>query len=105
MLESLLYLSTDCRNEKPFPKAKYCNGTFAVILKSALNEIEQENKGKNGINFVVLGNDSMSDTLYMYFSNSVRVKVCKIDGNSSVIKIQKAIAKKIETYQFHGIIK
>jgi len=91
MLNSLLYFSTDCKNERPFGNNVNISGTFAVILKSAINEIEKE----KGIRFFLKKKDRFCDDLYVV-SNKKTVKICTIDGNSSVYKIRKAIHKKIK---------
>ncbi len=90
MLNSLLHLSTECKNETPFGKGLNISGTFAVILKSALNEITKEKH----INFLIVNKDRFIDNLFM-IKTGKKIKVCNIDGYSSVNKIRKAIEKKI----------
>jgi len=90
MLNGLLYLSSDCKNENPFPSAVFCTGTFAVILKSALNEIEKENKG---IRFIIVPKKSnKSDSLYMIKDNK-KTKICDVTGYSNVCSIRENIGK------------
>lgn len=91
MLNGLLYLSSDCQNEKPFGKNVNVSGTFAVILKSALNEIEKAEK----VNFSVNKKGQWNDELFVIFKGN-KIKVCTIDGYSSVNKIRQAIEKKIK---------
>jgi len=90
MLNGLLHLSTDCKNEKPLGDVNTV-GTFAVILASALNEIKQEKK----VDFIISKNGKWEDDLFLIIKGK-KVWVCKINGSTSVSKIYKAIEKKIK---------
>jgi len=90
LMNGLLYLSTECKNERPFGDDVNISGTFAVLLKSALNEIEKE----KGVHFSIKKKDTDRDDLFIMGKNKT-IKVCTIDGYSTVYKIRIAIERRL----------
>jgi hypothetical protein len=90
VMNGLLYLSSSCRNENPFGDIAFTQGTFAVILASALSEMTK----KYNVKFAVVPDKSKGrDILYMTRQGKTR-NVCLLDGNVSVYKVRQAVEKK-----------
>jgi hypothetical protein len=90
MINQILYLSTEYRNELPFGSDVNVKGSFGVMLKNELNKIEKQKK----VRFVVSKKEQWKDNLYC-ISQGKKIKIGVIDGYSSVSSITSAIAKKI----------
>lgn len=89
MLNGLLLLSTKCRNENLFPKLSI-TGTFSVLLKSMIVELEKENEGYK-FDIVKSKNDKWINDFIIYCPDN---KVKKLSfGDTSIYKLKKMIMK------------
>jgi hypothetical protein len=89
MFNSLLVISTKYRNENLFPKSSI-TGTFSVLLKNMIVELEQENKGYR---FDVVENkkDKWINDIIIYSPDK---KVKRISfGDISIYNLKKKIGK------------
>ena len=89
ILNGLLSISTKYRNETLFPKSSI-TGTFSVLLKSMIVELEKENKGYK-FDIVKSKNDQWINDFVIYCPDN---KVKKISfGDTSIYKLKKKIMK------------